>query len=76
MSKKYDPTDNKPLLNLFSDMFRKNFSVEEVSKERLEICKSCENLKSMNRCKICGCFMDAKTKLARFSCPIGKWKEV
>jgi membrane protease subunit (stomatin/prohibitin family) len=68
--------NNKGYVDIFSDMFRKNFSAEEVSKQRMEICKSCPSLIAMNRCKECGCFMDVKTKLARFSCPLGKWKEV
>lgn len=69
------PNNNK-YLDIFSDIFRKNISTEKISKERMDICKQCENLIALNRCKVCGCFMDAKTKLNRFSCPIGKWKEV
>jgi len=47
---------------------------KEVAKERFDICKDCEHLNSMNRCKKCGCFMVAKTKFKKASCPIGKWE--
>lgn len=67
---------NNKYVEMFSDMFRKNFSAEEVSKERMEICRSCENLTKLDFCKMCGCQMNIKTKLARMTCPIGKWKEV
>ena len=47
---------------------------EEESNKRLEICKSCpEFIKLTLQCKKCGCFMYAKTKLEKATCPIGKW---
>lgn len=47
---------------------------EEISAERFAICKACDLLyKPTHTCKKCGCFMLAKTQLARASCPIGKW---
>lgn len=47
---------------------------EDVSKERLDICKQCEHLiKTTVQCKKCGCFMTAKTTLPHAFCPIGKW---
>lgn len=45
-----------------------------ISEERMKICKSCEHLKSLNRCEKCGCFMDGKTLFLESECPIGKWK--
>lgn len=49
----------------------------EVSKQRLDICISCDKLIiSTKQCKICKCFMTAKTKLPHASCPIGKWGKV
>lgn len=39
---------------------------------RLEICERCEHYKN-GLCEACGCFMQAKARLATASCPIGKW---
>lgn len=55
-----------------------NPNVERVSEEdaekRFSICQQCpELLKLTKQCKKCGCFMAAKTKLAKATCPIGKW---
>lgn len=47
---------------------------EETAKSRYSICKECpELIKLTKQCKKCGCFMEAKTKLANAVCPIGKW---
>lgn len=48
---------------------------EEIAHERMAICKECPSLGKLNRCKECGCFMDAKTKLAITECPLGKWSK-
>jgi len=46
----------------------------DVAKERYSICKACpELIKMTTQCKKCGCFMFAKTKLEKASCPLGKW---
>jgi hypothetical protein len=41
---------------------------EELSKERLKICRNCINFESP-ACKICGCDMAAKTRLPNEECP-------
>jgi hypothetical protein len=47
---------------------------EDEAARRFEICKACPRLlKATNQCKECGCFMNAKTKLAKASCPLHKW---
>lgn len=47
---------------------------EDISEYRLKICQTCEFFKPKgNRCMKCGCFMKAKTSLAKATCPIGKW---
>ena len=54
-----------------------HFIKAEISDERLNICKSCEEFEhTLSRCKKCGCFMIAKTKVARARCPIGKWQPI
>ena len=49
----------------------------ELSKERLEICKSCEFFNNKNekliRCNKCGCLLNIKTLFKSQSCPINKW---
>jgi tetratricopeptide (TPR) repeat protein len=44
----------------------------EVQRRRIETCATCEHHTGM-RCKICGCFTAAKSRLLHESCPIGKW---
>lgn len=47
---------------------------EEKAIERFSICEGCpELIKFTKQCKKCGCFMKAKTKLEKASCPLGKW---
>ena len=44
--------------------------------ERLFLCGQCEHKKGsgfMARCNLCGCFIEAKTRLASQSCPDGRW---
>lgn len=51
-----------------------NYTTEEVSTNRFNICKTCEFLtKTTNQCTKCGCFMELKTKLEAATCPLGKW---
>jgi hypothetical protein len=61
----------------FVDILRKDFSRDDISKSRLDICNSCkEFIKSTTQCKKCGCFMKVKTRLSHSKCPLNKWKEV
>jgi hypothetical protein len=47
---------------------------DETAAKRLAICNECpELIKLTKQCKKCGCFMAAKTKLGRATCPLGKW---
>ena len=39
---------------------------------RMKICNTCPNY-AAPRCKLCGCFMIAKTKIPQAKCPAGKW---
>ena len=48
------------------------FVPKSESERRLEICRNCElHTMTLNklRCKICGCFLGAKTTLKDQSCP-------
>lgn len=44
-----------------------------IRERRFNICKNCEKINSLNFCKICKCFMPAKTWLAISDCPLKKW---
>jgi len=47
---------------------------EEEAEKRYSICQECPELIQLTKtCKKCGCFMTAKTKLQKASCPINKW---
>ena len=49
----------------------------DISKERLDICKSCIISAGTNWCKRtnggCGCYLPSKTKVMDEKCPKGKW---
>lgn len=46
----------------------------ELQEHRYKICTSCSNfLQTTNQCRLCGCFMKAKTNLKGAKCPIMKW---
>lgn len=61
-------------------------TIKKVSKERLEICRSCElhssnkknysSLRADEHCTDCGCTLLAKTKCLGCSCPKDKWLQV
>ena len=47
---------------------------EEIRLLRFAICKSCDQLNTtLNTCKICHCYMPAKTKFASAFCPNKRW---
>lgn len=46
---------------------------EELSEKRVKICHNCPRLSGGIVCQICGCAVDAKTRIPEESCPINKW---
>lgn len=49
---------------------------DAVFEERMAICGSCESFNLQEkRCLKCGCYMEAKAKMATTKCPLGKWQE-
>ncbi len=44
----------------------------DVAKQRLQICRTCEHHTGV-RCRVCGCFTGAKSKMLHERCPIDKW---
>lgn len=52
------------------------FVSDEVYKERVTICKSCDKYDELeNRCTECGCYVPGKAKIILDSCPLKKWEE-
>ena len=49
---------------------------EELHNHRMNICGGCEFFRLEDkRCSKCGCFMEAKSKFIKTTCPIDKWEE-
>lgn len=57
------------------DLFNPDNHVsKELQQERYNVCLGCpELIQATKTCKLCGCFMNQKTKLKMASCPINKW---
>lgn len=50
------------------------FVSDEVYKERISICRSCDKYDELeNRCIECGCYIPGKAKIILDSCPLKKW---
>ena len=70
--KKKDSTDPTP----FDLLFKKNYlssilpkdEADRIVAERIAICEKCPHFTVTRQCRICRCFMDAKTKLHTASC--------
>lgn len=45
----------------------------QTAQKRLTICQPCGNRTSINTCKICKCYLPAKTTVMDEKCPIDKW---
>jgi len=50
-----------------------NPNVEELAKERMEICVGCDDLTDRNYCELCGCYMPAKVRSPKSRCKGKKW---
>jgi len=46
---------------------------KEEQDRRLSICHACEFLKDGKRCLKCGCYVNWKSRLEAWHCPINKW---
>lgn len=47
--------------------------IEKIAKKRIELCVSCDKLKTGDFCGVCGCWTPAKVRSENSQCPIGKW---
>lgn len=54
-----------------NSLISKVFVSKEIQQTRMNLCRECEHFDSLLvRCKICGCFLEAKTRLAGFHCAL------
>lgn len=69
MNKKYG------LMDITKDILKMQvaWSPAEDAERRIAICNTCPDLSKLRACNHCGCFMDAKVKFEKSTCPIGKW---
>lgn len=65
------------LKNIIKGHFNRLFSRNnEVSNKRLDICRDCSNRENTiigDICGICGCPLDAKTRVDDEKCDMNKW---
>lgn len=73
MAKPEQPNSKKISLTRIVD----NIFVSDVEKDtRMKICEDCEYFDPLfSRCSDCGCFLEVKTRLKMFHCPLNppKW---
>lgn len=51
--------------------------IDELAEKRMSVCNSCEFKKVVtNRCRACGCYLPAKTRVLKQKCPKNKWSQV
>jgi hypothetical protein len=49
---------------------------KEIQAERFAVCEDCSEFrKSLRQCKVCSCYMPAKTLFKRSKCPKGYWNK-
>lgn len=51
----------------------KNKEIENIAKERLKTCLSCDKITLKNKCSVCGCYVPAKVRSLNSKCPNKKW---
>lgn len=67
----------KEKLNSVSQKIDEALAPEDIKEQRITICKECDQfIKITSQCKMCGCYMPAKTSLANSSCPLRKWGKI
>lgn len=67
----------------YINLINKNQMIEEIAKERLEVCKPCNKNSdnnpslrtSISFCTECGCILASKARSPESSCPLKKWKD-
>ena len=69
------PNIAKNFKESMGQLARAGFAPRGIAAERMNICMGCKFFHKVRRnCLKCGCFMDAKTKIARAYCPMHYWE--
>ena len=77
---KMDSTNTRPNIaknfkESMGQLAQAGFAPRAIASERMNICLDCKFFHKIRRsCLKCGCFMDAKTKIARAYCPMHYWE--
>jgi len=66
------PRDMPKKQNVFNKVSQGVQNWKQDADFRMKICNTCPDY-AAPRCKLCGCFMVAKTKIPQARCPAGKW---
>ena len=49
---------------------------QKIKMSRLTTCRSCDKfISKLNTCKVCKCYLPAKTMFAEAECPENKWTQ-
>lgn len=50
------------------------YASDQVSEARMQTCRTCPEFRTVMRvCGACGCYLPAKVKFEKSSCPKGRW---
>lgn len=52
------------------------FTPPDVQEIRIQTCEPCLEMTDDRQCRLCGCFVDAKTSISTESCPKRKWRAI
>ena len=65
-------SQSKPAQSTVLSRILNKVFVSETEKEiRMSLCRGCEHFESATvQCKVCGCFLEAKTRLKMFHCAL------
>lgn len=68
--------DNYNIFDAAKDLLTGNLEIadDETIIKRIDICSNCEVRNALtNICTACGCFIPAKVRLVKSSCPMENW---
>ena len=68
----------KNIINGFYNALIRSEDIEIIAKARLAVCKACPYIDkgAIDRCGVCGCVLQAKTRAIKSECPKKKWMSI
>lgn len=61
------------ILNGWKHIIFKDPEVEKLAHRRIRLCVDCDSLRPTKTCNICNCYMPAKVRSVKSTCPKNKW---